>query len=304
MSFQQYQAFLTAAKHHSFKKAAEELGYTQAGISYMINALEHEVGFSLFSRAHSGVELTPDGKSILPWVQDVYKSETALQTHIREMRDLETGSLRIACFASTAVQWMPGIMEEFLNIHPNIDISFSVYENQDPMEEATWRGDFDCCFVVLPTHLKFFTVPLVQDPMYAVVSPRHPLAHAEYFPTESLAREPYIKIRNDSFTEMDAVFKRHGVTPNTRFVVDNDYAVLGMINKDLGFSLFPQLLLRDCAFDVVALPPEIPTHREVGLAVRSYSKSSFATKAFIECCRTWIAQHELSQPADPMLPHQ
>ena len=38
MSFQQYQAFLTAAKHHSFKKASEELGYTQAGISYMINA--------------------------------------------------------------------------------------------------------------------------------------------------------------------------------------------------------------------------------------------------------------------------
>ncbi len=295
MSFQQYQAFLTAAKHHSFKKASEELGYTQAGISYMISALEKELGFTLFNRAHSGVKLTPDGLSLLPWIQDVYKSEKALQDHIAEMRDLETGSLRIACFASTAIQWLPGIMKEFLTAHPRIDISFTVYENQAPMEQDTWHGDFDCCFVILPTALPFFTIPLVQDPMYAVVSKNHPLAHEPFFPTNALAHEPYIKIRNDSFTEMDEVFQRHGVTPNTRFVVDNDYAVLGMIQNGLGFGLFPQLLLRGTTAEVIALPPEIPTHREVGIAVRSYSKSSFATKAFIECVRSWISENEPKQ---------
>ena len=42
MSNQKYDAFITVARRGSFKAAAEELGYTQAGISYLVNALEKE----------------------------------------------------------------------------------------------------------------------------------------------------------------------------------------------------------------------------------------------------------------------
>lgn len=218
MPNQKYEAFVTVAKTGSFKKTAEILGYTQAGVSYMMSSLEQEMGTALFTRDHSGARLTADGRNLLPWIQDVCASEQALQTRLEELRSVEYGSLRVASFGSIAVQWLPGIMEMFLNDHPNIDYELVTYESQNEMEEATWRGEFDCCFVILPAKLDFFTIPLAQDPVYVVLPPNHPLAHAPFFPKESLATEPYIKVRSsDDHTEFDAVFARHEVAPPHAF---------------------------------------------------------------------------------------
>lgn len=244
MPSQKYEAFVTAAETGSFKSTAEKLGYTQAGISYMMNALEEEMGTALFVRDHSGVRLTADGQNLLPWIQDVCASEQALRTRLGEIRDVESGSVRVATFASVAIHWLPSIISEFLEIHPKIDFEFSCFENQDLLEEAVWNGRFDCGFATLPVESKFYTLPLTTEPIYVVVSPDHPLAGQRTFPRKALREEPYIKIYNDSYTEYDIIFERNGVKqPNTRFVVDNDFAAIGMVSKGLGFGLFPRLVL-------------------------------------------------------------
>ncbi len=287
-----YEAFVLAAETGSFKSTAEQLGYTQAGISYMMNSLEAEMGTALFTRDHSGVRLTEDGRNLLPWIQDVCASERALQTRLGEVRRVESGTVRVAAFASIAIRWLPGIVDEFTKKHPNVQLEFACYENQGLLEEGVLHGDFDCGFVVMPAKENFFTIPLVQDPIYVALAPHHPLAQKDFFPSEALAKEPYIKIRNPGYTEFDAVFDRHGVTANTRFVMDNDFAVMGMVNKGLGFSLFPKLLLRKAPFELARLELEIPTHRELGIVMRSWDRASMAAKAFVEIARVWIADWE------------
>ena len=75
---QRYEAVLKAAETGSFKEAARELGYTQAGVSYAVGALERELGVSLFVREYGGVRLTADGEALLPWMQDVCNAERHL----------------------------------------------------------------------------------------------------------------------------------------------------------------------------------------------------------------------------------
>lgn len=292
MPSQKYEAFVTAAETGSFKSTAEKLGYTQAGISYMMNALEEEMGTALFIRDHSGVRLTADGENLLPWIQDVRASEQALQVHLDEIRNVESGHVRVATFTSVAIHWLPSIISEFLKVHPKIEFEFNCFENQDLLEEAVWNGRFDCGFVALPVKSKFHTIPLISEPIYVVVSPDHPLAGRKTFPRKALAEEPYIKIYNDSYTEYDVVFDRNGVTPNTRFVVDNDFAAIGMVSKGLGYGLFPRLILEETSFDVAALEPETPMHREMALAVRSLEKASIATKAFLEFVGDWVREND------------
>lgn len=53
--------FEAAARHLSFTSAGEELGMTQAAVSYQIKVLEDRVGLPLFRRRARGVALTPDG---------------------------------------------------------------------------------------------------------------------------------------------------------------------------------------------------------------------------------------------------
>ena len=78
MANQKYDAFLTVARLGSFKAAAEELGYTQAGISYLVNALEKELGLTLFLREYGGVHLTTEGREVLGLVQAINADEHAL----------------------------------------------------------------------------------------------------------------------------------------------------------------------------------------------------------------------------------
>ena len=53
----------------SFSGAANELHYTQSGITHMMCRLEKSLGFRLWSRKRSGVELTKEGEALLPLVR-------------------------------------------------------------------------------------------------------------------------------------------------------------------------------------------------------------------------------------------
>ncbi len=55
-------AFEAAARHLSFKAAAEELSVSQSAISHQIKALEESLGFPLFTRKTRSVELTRKGR--------------------------------------------------------------------------------------------------------------------------------------------------------------------------------------------------------------------------------------------------
>ena len=109
MANQKYDAFLTVARLGSFKAAAEELGYTQAGISYLVNALEKELGLTLFLREYGGVHLTTEGREVLGLVQAINADEHALAARVRELADREGGLVRVGAFTSVAIEWFPSI---------------------------------------------------------------------------------------------------------------------------------------------------------------------------------------------------
>ena len=66
MDTKKYEALLASARLGSFTKAAQELGYTQSGLTHMMNALEQELGFPLLERGHYGTRLTERGAELEP----------------------------------------------------------------------------------------------------------------------------------------------------------------------------------------------------------------------------------------------
>jgi LysR family glycine cleavage system transcriptional activator len=59
-------AFEAAARHLSFKHAAEELHVTPAAISQQIKGLEDYLGVRLFVRLTRALAITPQGEAMLP----------------------------------------------------------------------------------------------------------------------------------------------------------------------------------------------------------------------------------------------
>src|SRR5215467_3377574 len=56
------EAFLSVARHRSFRKAADELGVTTSAVSQAIRVLEARVGVALFIRTTRSVGLTEAGE--------------------------------------------------------------------------------------------------------------------------------------------------------------------------------------------------------------------------------------------------
>jgi DNA-binding transcriptional LysR family regulator len=62
-------AFLAVAESGSVTAAAEELGYSQPGLSQRISTLERELGCVLFRRKGKGMTLTHEGQLLLPYAR-------------------------------------------------------------------------------------------------------------------------------------------------------------------------------------------------------------------------------------------
>ena len=113
-------SFEAAARHLSFTRAAEELGYTQAAISTHIRALEHYVGRKLFVRRARSLALTEIGEAFLPTLRQ------ALDQIDRATEAVVTGSrwksVVLACPVSLAENWLPGRLAAFNAAHPEIEV--------------------------------------------------------------------------------------------------------------------------------------------------------------------------------------
>ena len=59
-------AFEAAARHSSFRMAADELNVTHSAISHQVKALEDHLSVPLFSRGGRAVHLTEEGRILFP----------------------------------------------------------------------------------------------------------------------------------------------------------------------------------------------------------------------------------------------
>ena len=62
----------------------------------------------------------------------------------------------------------------------------------------------------------------------------------------------------------------------------DDYAIMSMVEKGLGISVLPQLILQRIPYHILTQELDVPAYRRVGLALRSKKTASLAVKRFLE----------------------
>lgn len=107
--------FESASRHASFTKAAEELGMTQAAVSYQIKMLEERVGAPLFLRMPRQVKLTELGERLAPSVTEAFET---MRTAFATLREDTEGVLSISVVATFAANWLVQRLGSFQMEHP------------------------------------------------------------------------------------------------------------------------------------------------------------------------------------------
>ncbi|NRR30198.1 LysR family transcriptional regulator [Oxalobacteraceae bacterium] len=113
-------AFEAAARHGSFKHAANELAVTPTAISHQIRLLEEYTGVSLFERQVRKVVLSDAGAALYPVLRDGFNAfETALQ-HLGKPPTRR----RVIISATNAfmARWLAPRVADFGKSYPEIDL--------------------------------------------------------------------------------------------------------------------------------------------------------------------------------------
>ena len=90
------EAFLSVARHRSFRKAAAELGVTPSAMSQTVRALEARVGAVLFIRTTRSVGLTEAGKRFLERAKPAFEELVAASEVARDLGQRPAGLLRLS----------------------------------------------------------------------------------------------------------------------------------------------------------------------------------------------------------------
>ena len=276
-----YQALLVAARLGSFTKAGEALGYSQSGISRMIADLEHDWGVKLLERDRGGVRLTSEGHELIPVVQNVCDEHERLQARIDAMSGLEKGLIRIGTVTSVATHWLPSVIKRFREDYPNIDYEITT-RGYSEVERMIAEGQVDCGFVRLPTRPSFDTIYLGRDELKVVMAPEHPLANAARFPIRALGDYPFMTIDKQGDSDIAGMLERYGVHIQSNLTTWDDYAVFAMVEKGLGISVQPALILKRIPFNIVVKSFDEPQYRELALAMRNRESIPLAASRFID----------------------
>lgn len=277
-----YQAFLKIAETGSIKKSAELLGYTQTGISYLINTLEEELNIKLFIRNYGGTLLTSEGAAILPYIKSIINIENDLYNKIHELRNLDSGILRIGAISSVHISLLPQILKEYSSRHPGIEIRLKCYDDDKKLEAMVLSDELDCVFFIAPAKGKLETMDIYEDPIVVILPPDNPYADKKSFPVSQLCAFPYIDSEIGPTPEVDAIFAKHGIRPNIAYSLNSDFGVISMVSNGFGISLFPELMLKNVASPLIKKPLSIPASRKISLAIRSKATASSAAAQFIE----------------------
>jgi len=115
--------FEAAARHRGFSRAAEELGMTQAAVSYQIKLIEERLGVALFLRGPRGVTLTDAGRRLAPAVTSAF---AGLRAAFEDLSDAVDGILTISVVSTFASNWLVPRLGAFQRAFPGISVRLDV----------------------------------------------------------------------------------------------------------------------------------------------------------------------------------
>lgn len=297
MNIRKYEAYVRAVELGSLSKAAEQLGYTQSGMSHMMQSLEEEVGFPLMVRTSTGILPNSEGELLLPIIRQLLNTNESLEQHIAKIKGADTGRIRIAAYPSVATYWLPEIIRDFQKDYPNVEIQITEM-GSGAIEEIMANRQAELCIYAGGEGKDFEWLPLCRDRMLVLVPPNHPLTRHTSVPLEALVDEEFIMPMPDYDGEVRFILDKMPHWPHILFSACSDYAIINMVTQGLGVSILSELLLRHYPNDAVALPMEPAQDRMLGMGVPQVKAASPVTRNFMRYVEAFVKRRR--EEAEPL----
>lgn len=265
MDTKKLEALATAVQTGSFTRAAEVLGYTQSGLTHMMNSLEKDIGFPLLVRSRTGIRLSAAGRRVFPMIQDLLRADETLEREIRLINTRREETIRVASYASIAMHWLPELIEQFRRRYSGVSVDVQMGSVE---EVYRWvrEGRVDMAFASRQESSTLDWTPLKPDPLLAILPRSFDTGGAASLDVRRLEGQEFLMPSLGFHLDIMRALDRCGVTPIIRDTQVSDTVIISMVEHGLGVSILSRLVLKGRSDDVLALPLDPPAVRELGVA--------------------------------------
>lgn len=132
MNIKSLQLFIHLCDSKSFAKTAAAMHISPSALSRQIQKLEEETHQQLFLRDNRSVELTVQGKKLLPVALKILGEWQQYQSYVKGTEDELKGEIRLFCSVTASYSHLPELISEFRIQHPFIEFKLSTGDPAKP----------------------------------------------------------------------------------------------------------------------------------------------------------------------------
>ena len=241
MQIESLKVFCDLAETESFTKAAQINNVTQSAVSQQISSLERLFKSLLIERSKKKFRLTREGQVLYDYSKQIIQTYDALHSKLQEIKDIISGTIRVATIYSIGLHDLPPYIKKFLKDYPTVNVHVE-YRRANQVYEDVLGNVVDMGLVAYPTRdSKLEIIPLRKDPLVLICHPTHPFAKFKSMKLKAIAGHKFISFEPDIPTRkaLDKILRDNNVEVQTVMEFDNIETVKRAVEIDAGIAIVP-----------------------------------------------------------------
>lgn len=272
LNLKQLQYFRLLAKTEHFTRTASQLFITQPSLSQAISELEKELGVKLFERKGRNVKLNKFGQSFLPYVEKGLTEIEKGERNLQKLISTTSGVIDLAFIYSLGTNFVPSLIQQFVNENSNAEIAFSCYQGTTQMViKGLKEENYDIAFCTnIENEPDIELLPLAKQEIVLITNKNHPLTEREFVELKDIAGYKLVCFNKNSGLRpiLDKLFAGAGIVPEISCEVAEDNALIGLVEANQGIGILPLVSTLNY-FDINILPTKEPIYQQsIYMAVR------------------------------------
>lgn len=242
MTLKQIKSFLILSRTLNYAHAAIELHISQSALSLTIKGLEDELGGKLFKRNTRKVELTEEGRSLIPYARRLIAHWDEMEYDLKQRFKFNRGSLSLASMPYITHALLPKVIQSFLDQYPNIRFSINDITNESVIELVK-DGIFELGICFEPDfkeHLEF--QPLFDEDFMALLSRDHALADEPQISWQQLCANRFITLQKPSILRylIDQYCQKHQIQLDVQVECHQITSMCNFVAVGAGVTVIPR----------------------------------------------------------------
>ncbi|TGA98985.1 LysR family transcriptional regulator [Sporolactobacillus shoreae] len=249
--------FKAVAGEGSISRTAQKLNYVQSTVTMRIKQLEHELRAPLFIRNGKGVEMTENGKALLPYAEQMIQLMEQTVNTLRSRSIQPSGTLKIGATESTAAVRLPQLLAGYCNNFPEVDLILETHTSTELIRLVAERK-LEGAFVAGIVHHPELNAQLFRNEELILIS-KHSLSSFRDIGASNLI----VFSHGCSYrSNLEKWLHEEAIFPQRILEFGSIEAIIGCVKAGMGIAVMMKAIVDDPELVQIPLPEKyasVPT---------------------------------------------